>query len=183
MLKAFIYELFLAMEKILDVDYDLPQDPYSMSSSTLWRLFYFVTIASCDLISKDPFALGIHKHRTQRPIEMSWSQPSVQVKPFGWEFDASDASKPSVSFETSNIFLGWLRAGMCTLLHFFQACLLHLWLLHRFIAAVQADVSWRLDVIFYSSGKGVWNTTKGDGRFICAWQGNRRERRSAVPCS
>lgn len=78
---------------------------------------------------------------------------------------------------------GW-PAGMCSLLRFFQVSFLHPWLLHDSTAAVQANVSQRPDVIFYTSGKRVWNPTKWDRwHFICSWQGSKRQCLSPAPCS
>lgn len=41
--KAFINEL-LAMDKILHVDYDLPQEPFNLSLSALWSLVFTLSL-------------------------------------------------------------------------------------------------------------------------------------------
>lgn len=72
---------------------------------------------------------------------------------------------------------------MCSLLHFFQVSFLHPWLHHDCTAAVQADITQRPDVSFYTSGKRVWNPTKWGRYFIRAWQGSKGQCQSAAPCS
>lgn len=195
--KVFINEFFLAVVKILCVCYDLSGEPCNLSLSALWWLL--TCCCSLLLLQSGPWTL-VHEHMYMNTLGIHRTQnvtahqnvtvPALSTGRAIWMamFNASDEifcvqSSPSPSLRLQMLSWGGWAAGMCSLLRFFQVSFLHPWFLHDSTAAVQAKVSQRPDVIFYTSGKRVWNPTKWDRQhFMCTWQGSKGQCWSPAPC-